>query len=129
MRRARIDVNYEATLTIIQENIAIKIRDGLHLGWTCYPKDETPFKDWDEIDNCWYDNQSNVYIGILSHNSNNKQKGNAVYLHVCQNVPMWNLESKIKNLLEELGAVEPELILPNYVRAVAQGALRLLEYQ
>lgn len=128
MEKAKIHVDYYASLAIVKEGITNKILNSYHHGWDKVGQEESPFKDWIEPMICWYAEPSCIYIGILSKESFDKRKDNTVFLHVYNNVPMWNMEKEIKGLVNQIGISEAELVLPNYVRAVAQGALRLLEF-
>lgn len=129
MKRAKIYVDYEADIEIVQENIASELKKKLHLNWSITSQEQSPYKHFDEEMTCWYDKKSNIYIAVYSKESTIELKRNdIVFLHVYNNIPMWNLEINIKELLKEIGALEPELALSSYVRAVAQGALKLLEF-
>ncbi len=128
MSIAKIHVDYEAYLTIVQDGIVEKINTKYHPGWTMIRKEDSPFKDWGEPMNCWYAEPSCIYFGVFSDESFDKRKKDTVFLRVYSNIPMWNMEKEIKSLIHDIGVSKASLVLPDYVRAVAQGALRLLEF-
>lgn len=128
MSVARIHVDYWASLTIVKEGIVEDIKNHIHHGWRRVLKQDSPFKDWTEPMLVWDTQPSYIYVGVFSEESHDIRKTDTVFLHIYNNIPMWNMEKEIKKLIEEIGVRDATLALPDYVRAVAQGALRLLEY-
>jgi len=128
MTNAKIDVRYEATLTVHQEGIVHSIRKSLHHNWVSVEQGDSPFSNYNEKMDCWYSEPSSIYIGVFDKDTNRERKYDVVFLHVYPNIPMWNMKKEIKEVIKEIGAINPEIILPSYIVAVASGALQLLEY-